>query len=204
MRDWTHQYHKTVIRTKRIYFTLKDKSFKISVQDGRIEYLRILQLSSKQEETDGKMLLAPNYACNRGVESITTHTIIESRIIIKIVSGKLNVECNRIFIRQKSDSQIYKIKCLNLVKKHEIFCDALCLPGESLDIEETVYNVTEQMVCTAYGFENVADINEVRYRKRCSKQFPDSTRIPPGKDELIQHVKKVNYQAFIWIKKSWR
>ena len=60
------------------------------------------------------------------------------------------------------------------------------------------------MVCTTYGFENVADINEVRYRKRCSKQFPGPTRIPPGKDELRQHVKKVNYQAFIWIKKSWR
>ena len=88
MRDWTHQCHKTVIRTKRIYFTLKDESFKISVQDERIEYLRILQLSSKQEETDRKMLLAPNCTCNRGVESITTHTIIESRIIIKIVSGK--------------------------------------------------------------------------------------------------------------------
>ena len=36
---------------------------------------------------------------------------------------------------------IGKIKWLNLVKKHEIFCDALCLLGESLDIEETVYDV---------------------------------------------------------------
>ena len=85
-------------------------------------------------------------------------------------------------------------------KKHEIFCDALCLLGESLDIEETVYDVIEQMVCTAYGFENVANINEVGYWKCCSKQFPDPPKIPQTRDELRQHVKRVNYQAFIWKK----
>ena len=75
LRDWTHQRHKTVIRTKTIYFTLKEESFKISVQNGRIECLRTLQLSYKQEEADTKMFLAVNYACNRGVESITIHTV---------------------------------------------------------------------------------------------------------------------------------
>ena len=75
LRDWTHQRHKTVIRTKTIYFTLKEESFKISVQNGRIECLRTLQLSYKQEEADKKMFLAVNYACNRGVESITIHTV---------------------------------------------------------------------------------------------------------------------------------
>ena len=88
---------------------------------------------------------------------------------------------------------IGKIKWLNLAKKHEIFCDGLCLLGESLDIEETVYGIIEQMVCTAYEFEIVININEVRYRKCCSKQFPDPTRIPPTRDELRQHVKRVNY-----------
>ena len=38
---------------------------------------------------------------------------------------------------------IGKIKWLNLVKKQEIFCDGLCLLSESLDIEETVYDVIE-------------------------------------------------------------
>ena len=83
-------------------------------------------------------------------------------------------------------------------KKHEIFCDALCLLGESLDIEEIVYDVIEKMVCTAYGFENVANINEVRYWKCCSKPFPDPTKIPQRRDELRKHVKRVNYHAFIW------
>ena len=102
LRDWTHQRHKTVIRTKTIYFTLKDEGFKISVQGERIECLRTPQLSSKQEEADAKMFLAANYACNRGVESVTIHTvdsdvailvcyyapIIESRIISKTGTGK--------------------------------------------------------------------------------------------------------------------
>ena len=93
---------------------------------------------------------------------------------------------------------------LNLVKKHKIFCDAICLLDESLDIEETVYEVIEQMVCVAYGFENVEKINEIRYKKCCSKQFPDLTRIPPTRPELRQHVKRVNFQAFIWKKNPWK
>ena len=81
---------------------MKDEVFKISVQDERIECLRTPQLSSKQEEADTKMFLAANYACNRGVQSVIIHTvdsgvailacyyapIIESRIIIKIDTGK--------------------------------------------------------------------------------------------------------------------
>ena len=102
LRDWTHQHHKTVIRTKTIYSTLKDEGFKIRVQDERIECSRTPQLPSKQEEADTKMFLVANYACNRGVESVTIHTvnshvailacycapIIESRIIIKTGTGK--------------------------------------------------------------------------------------------------------------------
>ena len=147
-------------------------------------------------------------------------SIIESRIIIKIGTGKyermLNVAESSLdkhlihslpglhaFSGRDSASAFYgngKIKWLNLVKKHKIFCDAICLLDESLDIEETVYEVIEQMVCVAYGFENVEKINEIRYKKCCSKQFPDPTRIPPTRPELRQHVKRVNFQAFIWKK----
>ena len=80
---------------------MKDDGFKTSVQD-EIECLKTPQLSSKQEETDAKMFLAANYASNRGVKSVTIHTvdsdvailacyyalIIASRIIIKIGNGK--------------------------------------------------------------------------------------------------------------------
>ena len=81
---------------------MTDEGFKISVQDEKRECLRTPQLSSKQEKADTKMFLAANYACNRAVESVTIHTvdsdvailacyyapIIESRIIIKIETGK--------------------------------------------------------------------------------------------------------------------
>ena len=73
--DCTHQYHKRVIRTKTLFFKLKDEGFEISVQDERIECLRTPKLSSKQEEADTKMFLAANYACNRGVESVTIQSV---------------------------------------------------------------------------------------------------------------------------------
>ena len=146
LRDWTPQRHKTVTRTKTIYFTLKDEGFKISVQDERIECPRTPQLS------DTKMFLAANFASNSGVESVTIHTVdsdmailacyyaplIESCIIIKIGSGKyermLNVtesSLDQNLIRSlpglhafsgcDSTSAFHgigKIKWLNLVKKN--------------------------------------------------------------------------------------
>ena len=93
---------------------------------------------------------------------------------------------------------ISKIKWLTLVKSSQVYCDALCLLGESLDIEDAILCSIEQMVCSAYGFPNEENINEVRYMKCCGKKLPEPTRLPPTKDELKQHVLRSNYQAFIW------
>ena len=123
---------------------MKDEGFKISVQDERIECLRTPQMYSKHEETDAKMFLAANYASNRGVKSVTIHTVdsyyaltIESRIIIKIGNEKyermLNVTGSSLdenLTRSLSGLHAFsgcylksafhgidKIKWLNLVKK---------------------------------------------------------------------------------------
>ena len=41
-------------------------------------------------------------------------------------------------------------------------------------------------------------MNDVRYEMCCREKFPELSKIPPTKDELHQHVRHVNYQAFVW------
>ena len=54
------------------------------------------------------------------------------------------------------------------------------------------------MVCQAYGFPNYSNVNEVWYEKCCGEKFPEPSKTPPTQDELHQHIKRVNYQTFVW------
>ena len=56
----------------------------------------------------------------------------------------------------------------------------------------------ESLVWKAYRFLNKFDVDDVRYEKCCGEKFPEFSKIPPTKDEIYQHVKRVNYQAFVW------
>ena len=117
--------------------------------------------------------------------------------------GKLSRALPRLHAFSGCDStsafhSIGKVKWLNLVLSNEIFRDALALLGEDLSIQDTIFEAIEQLVCTAYGFESETDIDRVRYKKCCGKKFPEPSRLPPTKDELKQHIKRANYQTFIW------
>ena len=94
--------------------------------------------------------------------------------------------------------RIGKRKWLNIVKGNEEYCNALGLLGESLQIEDPLFDMIESIVCRAYGFLNKSNINDVRYEKCCGKKFPEPSKIPPTKEHLHQHVRRVNYQAFLW------
>ena len=75
VKDWTHPRHAPVLREKTIYFTLKDEAYEISITDNEIQSVHVPQLCLKQEEADTKMFLAANFACSRGCQSITIHTV---------------------------------------------------------------------------------------------------------------------------------
>jgi hypothetical protein len=93
---------------------------------------------------------------------------------------------------------IGKSKWLTIVENNEEFQDAMNLLGESLTISETLYDVIEQMVCCIYGMKDEVSINLVRFKKFCTKKFPQPDQLPPTKDELKQHIKRSNYQSFLW------
>ena len=56
---------------------------------------------------------------------------------------------------------IGKRKFLNIVKCNEEYCKAPALLGESLQIEDHLFNMIESMLCQAYGFLNKPNVNNV-------------------------------------------
>ena len=91
-----------------------------------------------------------------------------------------------------------KIKLLKLVRSNKIYRDAFCLLGESLLIPPIIFEAVEQLVYTAYGFANETSIDEVRYQKCWGKELLEPSKIPPTRDEMMQHIKRANYQTFVW------
>lgn len=93
---------------------------------------------------------------------------------------------------------IGKSKWLLKVEKNNKFLYALKNLGDSIDVNESEFATIESLVCHLYGFPNETDVNIVRYKKFCNTKTPEPHLLPPTKDELFQHVKRANYQTFIW------
>ena len=91
-------------------------------------------------------------------------------------------------IGKKSGSIKLKIK--------KEYSKALGLLGEYLQIEDHLFNMIENILCQVYGFLKKPDVSGVRYEKWCREKFPETSKIPPTKDELHQRIKYRNCQRF--------
>ena len=76
--------------------------------------------------------------------------------------------------------------------------DAMKLLGESVQLNESLVAAIEQFGCHIYRTSGEVDINEVRYKMFCRGKTPLSNQLPPTRDELLQHIKRSNYQSYIW------
>jgi hypothetical protein len=69
--------------------------------------------------------------------------------------------------------------------------------GNELDVPSSMKAVLKKFVCHLYGAENQSDVNLVRYLLFKGGKF-DEELLPPNEDSLEQHVKRANFQCFIW------
>ena len=76
--------------------------------------------------------------------------------------------------------------------------DTLRLLGETLEVDGSVFNTIERLVCHLYGMQTEHEINNARYKKFSRDKNPDPQQLPPKHDELQQHVKSFNYQSYVW------
>ena len=70
--------------------------------------------------------------------------------------------------------------------------------GECVHAEVQDLNMLEQFVCAFYNGSKCNDVNELRYRLFCKSKNLQSHQLPPTKAALKNHLKRTNYQAFIW------
>ena len=96
-----------------------------------------------------------------------------------------------------------KIKALSVSCKDKSFIQAFYNLGQTNELSEETILSLERFVCNLYGkssnSENQADINQLRYAISCQKRVKVET-LPPCQNVLRQHMKRSNYQTYIWRK----
>ena len=102
-----------------------------------------------------------------------------------------------------------KIVALRTLRRNEEYLDVFLSLGKTLELTESVLTKLEEFVCKLYGKSNMKDINSLRYSKflerfRAKPGMLLSTYngiymslLPPCRDCLKMHIKRVNYQALI-------
>jgi len=93
---------------------------------------------------------------------------------------------------------IGKGKWLKTITKREGYIFATQALRETIIVDESTASIIEKLFCHLYGMPQENEINEARYRKFCENKIPEPHQLPPTKDELLQHIKRANYQSFIW------
>ena len=93
---------------------------------------------------------------------------------------------------------IGKEKWLKTVTKSDKYIFAIQALGEDIVVDKSTTNVIEKLFCHLYGMPEENEINDARYRKFCKNKIPEPHQLPPTKDELLQHIKRANYQSLIW------
>ena len=93
---------------------------------------------------------------------------------------------------------IGKGKWLKTVTKSDEYIFAIQALGEVIVVDKSTTNVIEKLFCHLYGMPERNEINDARHRSFCKNKIPEPHQLPPTKDELLQHVKRANYQSFIW------
>ena len=91
-----------------------------------------------------------------------------------------------------------KAKCLSTVPKKEEYLQSVSQLGDSIRINADVFQKIEKCFCHLYGMPDETNINETSYRKFRMENTPKPHQLPPTKDELTQHILRVNYQAYAW------
>ena len=70
--------------------------------------------------------------------------------------------------------------------------------GERVPASDEDLNKIEQFVCPLYNDLRCNSVNELRYKLFCKSKNQQSHQLPPTKAALKNHLRRVNYQAFLW------
>ena len=110
-----------------------------------------------------------------------------------LIKGLPSLHANSGFDSGSAFNGIRKAMWLSTLEKREEYMNAMRLLGESLEVTESLFATIEKMVCHLYGMSEESDINSAGCKKFCRAKTPEPHNLFPTKEELLQHVKRANY-----------
>lgn len=91
-----------------------------------------------------------------------------------------------------------KKKALDIIQLNPALRRVVGSLGENIPAREEDLNKLEQFVCALYSDHRCNSVNELRYRLFCKSKNLQSHQLPPTKAALANHLRRANYQAFLW------
>ena len=97
---------------------------------------------------------------------------------------------------------IGKKKGWQVLLRHEQHQDSLGLLGSERNLSDGVATQCEAFICDLYPSSRMKPrtVDELRYFLFCQNRTQKNELLPPTSDGLLQHLKRVNYQTFVWRK----
>ena len=80
--------------------------------------------------------------------------------------------------------------------------DSLGLLGSQENLSDDIATQCKAFICDLYARSrmNLHTVDELRYFLFCQNRKQKNELLPPTSDSLLQHLKRVNYQMFVWRK----
>lgn len=213
-REWTFLQRKTAVPLYKNWVQITRKLTRILLHSNHaaLESLRIIVQSP---DTD-VLLLCTSHFAEIGCTELWFKTETRDRlryIPIYTVENQLGLPmCKALQALHtltgcdstSSLSGFVKSKALKLIKKNPEHMQSLGNVGQLLDVDEEMVAKVESFVCFPYtqglkSLWNQTDVDEAQYQLFCQKS-QNNMLLPPTQDSLEQHIKRANYQAYIWRK----
>ena len=93
-----------------------------------------------------------------------------------------------------------KKKAFEMVRDNQVIRDSVGVLGESLPLSAHSITRLEEVVCRLYNDNLCKQVHDLRYKMFCKGKNVQSHQLPPTSAALHYHLKRANYQAFLWKK----
>ena len=87
-----------------------------------------------------------------------------------------------------------------MVRDSQVMNESVQVLGESLPLSELSITKLEEVVCRLYNDNQCKLVNDLRYKMFCKGKNVQCHQLPPTSAALHYHLKRTNYQAFLWKK----
>ena len=93
-----------------------------------------------------------------------------------------------------------KKRAFAMVRASQVMNESVQVLGEGLPLNELSIIKLEEVVCRLYNDNQCKLVNDLRYKMFCKGKNVQSHQLLPTSAALHYHLKRANYQAFLWKK----